>query len=142
VSAAVNHDKVVPLIDSNIARIDWYLDKGMDQAAIAVADFIAGSLLFEFSLYRADKEFLNLLFNITQYEYFKNLGFTQVFFTRQGDLDKKTIVKTIKNIAESHQKDFPLLVPAVNTLDFLDVPSFAKSYLMLVRNLDFTKKEV
>ncbi len=142
VSAAVNHDKVVPLIDSNISRIDWYLDKGMEQAAIAVADFIAGSLLFEFSLYRADKEFLNLLFNITQYDYFKKLGFTQVFLTAQGDLDKKTIVKTIKNIAESHKKDFPLLVPAVNTLDFSDVPNFAKSYLMLVRNLDFTKKEV
>ncbi|MEM9092751.1 MAG: hypothetical protein AAGC93_28990, partial [Cyanobacteria bacterium P01_F01_bin.53] len=84
----------------------------------------------------------HLFFQIIEADYFKNLGFSQVYYdTSTEQFLQKNIKRAIKDIAEKNREKYFRLQPNVNSLNFSNLPAFAKSYLLMIRDLDMTKRD-
>ncbi len=140
ITPSVTHDRVVSFIDGELKHMDWYCENNYKMVAMAIPGFIVGYCLFNFASPRPDRDFLHLFYEITEYQYFKDLGFTINYVDEEsGKLNKKVIKKAIEKIVDKNQGAFPKLSPSMSALNFSSMTEFAKSYLQMVRNLDLTK---
>lgn len=140
ITPSVTHDRVVSFIDGELKNMDWYCENKYMEVAMAIPGFIVGYCLFNFAAPRPDRDFLHLYYQITEREYFKNLGFDLKFTEEEtGHLSKKAIKKAIEKIVDKNEGVFPKLSPSLSTLNYDSMTEFARSYLMMVRNLDLTK---
>ena len=136
----VNHDRVVSFIDGELHHMDWYLDNGYPNVAMAIPGYIVGYCLFNYAIPKPDHDLFHLYYQITQAEYFRDLGFSVPF--RDGDrLNKRAIRKAIEEIVEENGRNFSRLHPSYSSLQYESLPSFAKSFLHMVRQLDMTKSD-
>jgi len=140
ITTPMNHDRVVSFIDGELHNMDWYKANGHYAIAMAVPGYIVGYCLFNYAIPRPDRDFFYLYFQITQPEYFRELGFTIDYCdpeTRQ--LNRRSIKRAIDNIVSKNEEQYPKLSPATGSLNFQSLVDFAKTYLLMVRNLDMTK---
>lgn len=136
----INHDRVVDFIDAELDSMDWYKENNHDKIALAIPGYIIGYCMFYFAVPKPDRQLFHLFYQITNPKYFHALGFTTQFYnTETRSFHKKNIRKAIDKIASDNRNSFPKLNPAVNTLSFRSTLDFAKSYLLMIRNLNMTR---
>ncbi len=135
------HDALASLIEGELSNMDWYEANKHDSVALAIPGYIVGFALFNYALPKADRELLVFYYHIFEPALFSSLGFTPQYFNPQtGAFDQKAIKKGIKDIVE-HSIDTSLkLTPDYGSLDFKTPAKFARSYLLMIKNLDFIKK--
>ena len=142
ITTPVNHDRVVSFIDSELSHMDWYRENGHDDYAIAVPGYIVGYSLFNYAVPKPDRDLFHLFFKITKANYFRELGFSYQYVDDTGtQLNKKNIKKAIDRIVDENKSKYYKLNPAVSSLRFDSMLSFIKSYLLMIRNLDLTKRD-
>lgn len=142
ITTPVNHDRVVSFIDNELGNMDWYRENGHDDYALAVPGYIVGYCLFNYAVPKPDREFFHLYFKITEAAYFQQLGFTyECVDTDENHLHKKNIKRAIDRIVEENKSKYYKLSPATGSLRFDSMLSFVKSYLLMIRNLDLTKRD-
>jgi hypothetical protein len=73
--------------------------------------------------------------------FFKDLGFTLVYSDAQERLDKRAILQGIKQITDQYRPQYPQLRPGQHLLDFASHTLFAKSFLLMVKDLNLIKAE-
>jgi hypothetical protein len=140
ITPSVTHDRVVSFIDGELAHMDWYCENNYKKVAMSIPGFIVGYCLFNFAAPRPDRDFLHLYYQITESDYFKNLGFTINFVDEEtGSLNKKSIKKAIERIIDKNEGVYPKLSPSLSSLKYDSMTEFARTYLLMVRNLDLTK---
>ena len=140
VSPAVPHQNLVTLIDGELPNMEWPLQQNHMVLALAVPQYIAGFALFHYAPPKPDREFLHLFFQIMEPPFFRDLGFQIPFIDTEGRLNKAEILKAVKNIRDINRADYPRCKPNVDLLDFGSEALFAKSYLLMVRDLDLTRE--
>lgn len=133
---AVPHGTLASFINGELANMEWPLQQGYDALAFAVPQYVAGFTLFHQAPPKPDRDFLHLFFQITESGFFRELGFHIPFTDASGKLQKTEILKEIKRIAERNRAQYPRLRPDVNRLDFASMTLFAKSYLLMLKDLD------
>jgi hypothetical protein len=142
ITTPVNHDRIVSFIDNNLNNMDWYKENGYEVIALSIPSYIVGYCLFNYAVPRATRDFFLLYFQVIERDYFNDLGFTLKFWdTNNKRLNKKGIKKGIDKVVDKNKAQFNKIDPILSTLEFDSVTSFAKSYLLMVRNLDMTKVE-
>ncbi len=141
VNPAVNHGSVVALIDGELPNMEWPLQQNHEVLALAVPQYIAGFALFHYAPPQPVRAFFHLFFQIMEPAFFKNLGFTVTFADGAGRLDKRAILQGIKQITDQYRPQFPQLRPDQHALDFASHTLFAKSYLLMVKDLNLIKAE-
>ncbi|HMQ47619.1 MAG TPA: hypothetical protein PKA00_05840 [Saprospiraceae bacterium] len=140
ITHSVNHDRISSFIDAELYHIDWYMEHGHTQIALSIPGYIVGYCMFNYAVPKPDREYFHLYYQIMEPAYFNKLGFSpQYYDPGTGQFDKKGLIKAIKKIASDNKLSFPKLHPATGTLAFDNLAVFAKSYLLMVRNLDMTK---
>ncbi len=138
----INHDRIVDFIDSELDSMDWYKNNKHEKIALSIPGYIVGYCMFYFAVPRPDRELFHLYYQITNPKYFRALGFSEVFFnTETKSFNKKAIRKAVDQITSRNKQAYPQLYPAVSSLSFNSPLDFAKSYLMMIRNLDMTRVE-
>lgn len=138
----VNHDRVVDFIDGELHHMDWYKDNGHQRIALSVPGYIVGYCMFNYAVPKPDRDFFHLYFRITQHKYFSDLGFSSDYYEPDAEkFNKKAIRKSIESIVTANQKTYQRLDPAIGSLQFQSMADFARSYLLMVRNLDLTRIE-
>ncbi|HLP92639.1 MAG TPA: hypothetical protein VK168_01315 [Saprospiraceae bacterium] len=137
---AVPHGTVASFIDGELANMEWPLQQGHDALAAAIPQYIAGFILFHQAPPRPDRAFLHLFFQITESDFFRQLGFKIPFTDESGRLNKAEILREIKRLAEQYRSDYPKLKPDVQGLNFASHTLFAKSYLQMIKGLDVTRE--
>ncbi len=136
----VEHEQIVTVIDAQLQQLDWYLNNGHENVALAIPGYVVGYCLFNFAVPRPDHDLFHLYYRITEADYFESLGFTQHFIDLDsGKLDKKAIRKAIGRIAGQNSQNYPKLRPDTSVLEFSDLPRFARSFLHMLRQLDLSK---
>jgi hypothetical protein len=136
------HDALVALIDGELPNRDWYEQNGHPNVALAVPSYIIGHALFTYSLPKPDRELLSLYYKIFESDFFKSLNYTPQYLNAMtGVFDQKAIKTAIKAITDGHLDKFPRLAANLTILDFKSPSKFAASYLMMLRELDFTPKD-
>ncbi len=139
----INHDRIVDFIDNELGSMDWYQDNGHYKVAMAIPGYITGYCVFYFAVPRPDRDLFHLYYQITNPNYFKALGFSFNYFdTETKDFNKKAIRKAIEQIAYDNKVSFPKLNPDIGSISFKSPLDFAKTYLLMIRNLDMTRVEV
>ena len=134
------HERLRSLIDSDLNNMDWYVDNRHHEVALSVTGYIVGYSLFNFALPAPDRELLILYYKIFNQDFFRKLGF-EVAFINEGVLDKKSILKAVKTIKSKYQANYPNLKMDTRILNFDSDVSFAKSFLIMLRQMDVSKKK-
>lgn len=142
ITMPVSHDRVVSLIDAELHQMDWYLDNGYEKIALAIPGFICSYCMFIYAIPHPGRELFHLYFEITESDYFRDLGFPNYYFdSATNTFDKKAIRKAIRRIVDKHRDRFHKLIFPTGSLDFSSLAHFARSYFQIIRNLDMTKVE-
>ena len=142
ITSPVTHERVSGLIDEVLHHMDWYKDNGYDKIALAIAGYIVGNCLFNYAVPKPVKEFYTLYFQIVEANYFKKLGFKKMLYNAQTQqLEKKAIKNKIKKIAAKNKKKYPSLDPNLGNLNFSSLGDFVKSYLLMIKELNMTRRD-
>ncbi len=142
ITTPVNHDRVVGIIDGELGNMDWYKDNGYAKIALAVPGYIIGFCLFNYAITKPDRDFFHLYFQIQETAYFQKLGFQVDFYDASAQLlNKKAIRRAIDQIVYENKAQYGMLNPVLSNLNYHNIVEFAKSYLLMVRNLDMTKTD-
>ena len=136
------HDALVSLIYGELQNMDWYEANKHESVALAIPGYIVGFALFSFALPKPERALLAFYYNVFEPTFFSALGYTpQYFNSTTGVFDQKALKHSIKEIVDAHLEMYPKLAPDYITLDFKTPAKFARSYLLMLKNLDFYKKE-
>lgn len=142
ITTPVNHDRIVSFIDNNLNNMDWYEENGYSTIAMAIPAYIVGFCMFNYAVPGASRDFFLLYFQVIEQAYFDALGFNlNLRDQKSGKLDKKRIKRAIERVVEKNKPVYTKLNPIYSILKFDSLPAFAKSYLLMVRNLDMTKAD-
>jgi len=135
-----SHDRVRNFIDGELGNMRWFRQNGYLDTALAVPGYIVGYCLFNYAIPLPDRAFFHLYYQIMEPEYFRDLGFSEIYYDlEKKTFDKKGIRRSIRNIVKTHREKFPKLNPEISNLDFTDCAGFARSYLMMIRNVNMMK---
>ncbi len=135
ITTSVEQAKVVAFIEGEIHNMDWYHENGHDEIALAVPGYIIGYCMFNYAVPKPVRDLFILYYQIIESEYFTALGFTAKYVD-EGKLQKRSIKQAIEIITKRHRQDFPNLDPNTRNLDFGSKQSFAKSYLLMIHQLN------
>ena len=142
ITGPVTHERVSGLIDEVIHHMDWYNENGYDKIALAITGYIVGNCLFNYAVPKPVKELYTIYYQIVEPEYFRNLGFNTELYDPQNEVfHKKNISNRIKEITHSHKRFYPEMSPDLSQLNYNNLADFAKSYLLMIRNLNLTRVE-
>lgn len=138
INQAVNHDRLVALIDGELPNMEWHLQQNHAELALAVPQYVAGYSLFHYAPPLPDRDLLHLFFQITEQAFFKSLGFQTDLLDENGLPERRNVTAAVKNIFDANKTRYPKLRTDFNALNFSSMPLFAKTYLELIRNLDLS----
>ena len=142
ITVPVNHDRVRSFINGEINNMDWYQEHGHLDIAMAIPGYIVGYCLFYYSVPEPVQELLHLYYQIIYADYFKALGFSPLLFQKESTtFAEKAIKIKIKKIVDKYEDKFPRLDPKFKHLKYTTIDAFAKSYLLMIRDLDMTKSD-
>jgi hypothetical protein len=134
------HKQVYDFVLQEMAKTDWYEQNNMPDIVIAVYEYIVGYSFFNFGMQYPSTDFLTLFYNITNQEYFKEIGFNKTYISSDNQrLDKNNIEDKIREVLKKGKKDFPKLDFLTNNLRYADLKQFAKSYLNEFTYLNYSK---
>lgn len=135
------HDKLIEFIDGELHNMDWYAENRHYTVALAIPGYIAGYGLFNYAFQPPLQELLHLYFHIMEPDFFKMLGFERVYFNKkEGNFDKRGLRKALSEIESRHKERFPKLEIDARQLNLQSPHGFAKSYFLMLRALDLTRK--
>lgn len=140
ITAPSSHDRLSSYIDNEIGNMDWYQDNGHTEVAQSIIGYIVGYCLFNFALPAPDKELLHLYFCIMHQDYFNDLGYSYTY-QQDGKLNKSEVLHGIEEVIQRHKADFTELTFQKKSLNFNSKLTFAKSFLLMVKQLNLTRIE-
>jgi len=139
ITTAVGHNKVAAFINGELHNMNWYLDNKYPEAALGVPGYIVGYCLFNFAVPVPVREYFHLFYMITEQQYFKSIGYVNTFIKKNGKVEHRKIKSKIESIAKKHKITYPSLSPKTSILKFSSVAEFARSYLLMIQELDLTE---
>ncbi|MBX2891573.1 MAG: hypothetical protein KF734_11630 [Saprospiraceae bacterium] len=140
INPPVHHDTIVNLIEGELPNMEWPLQQNFEVLALAVPQYVAGFALFHYAPPKPDRELFHLFFQIMEPSFFRELGFKIPFVDVSGRLHRGEIVKAIRNVAERNRPQYPRLRPDTDKLDFASPVLFAKSYLLMIKDLNLIRE--
>ncbi len=136
ITTPVNHDRIARFIEAELPNMDWYLENGHDAVALAVPGYITGYSLFYYAPPRPVKNLLQLFYAITEPGYFHDLGYAFPFYSPENKkLRPRAIKEAINRVITENRADFPKLRASSGSLNFENLPAFARSFLLLIKDL-------
>ncbi len=138
ITAPTAHDRVKELIDDELQNMDWYVQNNYENVGLAIPSYIAGYCLFNYAIPLPVKQLFTLYYQIFEHTYFESLGFKQTFWTDTA-LHKGNIKSAILEIEQEMREDFPEFRPNTRMLVFTSPAHFAKSYMLMIKELDVKK---
>jgi hypothetical protein len=140
--APKGHDSLASGIEGELPNMDWYEENKHDKVALAVTGYIVGNALFNYALPKPIKQLLELYYRILEPQYFNDLGFSPSFWDSEKQVFKQKEIKNeVRHLVERTKDSFPNLSPDLGQLDFSTPCRFARTYLLMIKNMDFTPKK-
>jgi len=141
ITSPVNLDKIVSFINGELGNMDWYRENNHEKVALAIPGYITGYCLFNYAVPKPIRELFLLYFQISETEYFKKLGFTNVYWKDQKTLDAKAIKKAFEGIHHTNKYLYPKFKINESAIDFTSFPMFSKTLLQQFQHFDLTKRD-
>jgi hypothetical protein len=89
-----------------------------------------------------DRALFHLLYRCLEPHFFQQLGFKETLANPEsGRLDKNNIIEAIKAIKNKYRVQYPAFKPDGNRLEYASPVLFARSYLLMIKDLDLRLAE-
>jgi len=138
VTAPTSHRQYITFADSELSKMDWYMDNKHPKIARSIPDYIVGYSLFNYALPAPLKKLLHCYYEILEPAFFKALEYN--LNLRKGQtLNQQAIKKRILATAKIYNEEYPHYSPNVKMLDFTNDVLFSKSFIQMTRELNLTK---
>lgn len=124
-------------ISESLLKIRWYKNNRYNQIIPTIYKYISFYILYNHGLQYVTKELLHTLVEIQNPEFFKKLGYDELYNKESGDFAKRTIISRIEDIIVPHQDRFKLLEPFGDELNFSSLNEFSNSFYLELQNLNF-----
>jgi hypothetical protein len=132
------HQRLAEIIDAQMSDFDWYYENKYFAFANGICGYVVGYSLYSYSLPEPSRDLLKLFYRIVENDYFKQLGFSEVF--KNGDIFyKNRIQAAINSVISQHRSRYPDLKIDFKILQYDDISLFSKSFLMMIRNIDYNE---
>ncbi len=141
ITGTISGKKMNEFIDTEISYIQWYIQNGYKDVAMTVCSYVVGYLLFNYTVPKPAFQLFNLYYRIIECDYFQRLGFTELYNSADDRFEQNRIKSILKEIESSNRDEYPKLNFELDTLNFNNPVEFARSFVLFVRNIDFTKKK-
>ncbi len=138
ISMPEGHQRFVEIVDAQLTDFDWYYQNKHLAYANAICGYVVGYALYSFALPEPTRDFLKLYYMISENEYFISLGFGTRYLAKGLPL-KHAVIDSIRDITKSFAAEYPDLNPSYKSLQYDDMNLFGKSYLMMVRDLNYNE---
>jgi len=135
ITTSVDQTKVVAFIEGEVHNMDWYIENSHPEVALAVPGYIIGYCMFNYAVPKPVRDLFILYYQIIEFSYFTDLGF-KAEYVKGDEIKARPIKKAIGIIEKRHRKEFPNLDPNLGTLCFDSSVAFAKSYLLMIHQLN------
>lgn len=135
VTQVIAHDRLKGFIDEVIKEHDWYVRNKHYDVALAMTGYIVGYSLFYWAVPRPDRELLHLYYQIIESDFFDSLGY-DIDFYNDEKFNKYAIRREINEIIKSNKKQFDILVVDSYLLDYSNKHDFARSFLMMIHEME------
>jgi hypothetical protein len=137
---AGNHKRYQELFESEMKHFQWYMDNGYKDYVLDIPNYIAGLLLYTYSMPLPDKYLLHILLRVLNNDLFVSLGFTS-FIRANGSLDKKKIIASVEEKFKSFEDSYKNLDFDASNISFENLYTFAYSYMSYIYQLNLEKNE-
>lgn len=141
ITNAIAHDQLIAQIDSQINQLDWFAQNDYPDVAIAVADYIIGNALFNYAVPEPDKALFQVYFHVTEWELFQKMGFSAQVYDAEKGILKRGVKSLIERVENKYKARFPHFRPKSSSIDMSSKVAFARSFLMMVRELNLREVE-
>jgi phage antirepressor YoqD-like protein len=135
VTQVVAHERLAGFIDEVIKEHDWYVRNKHFDVALAMTGYIVGYSLFYWAVPRPNKELLHLYYEIIESDFFDELGYDFDYYDKDK-FNKYAIRKAINEIIKSNKKQFDVLIIDITLLDYTTKHDFARSFLMMIHEME------
>jgi glycerol-3-phosphate cytidylyltransferase-like family protein len=136
VTMPVHHDSVQAFIDGEMSNMEWYIKHENYDVALSSGSYVVGYCLFNYAVPLPIRAFFHLFYQITESDYFLNLGYRFDLYKDENQSFNKTAIRhEINAIVKRHRKNYPNLKPQIEGLDFRNLGTFAQSYLEMTSQL-------
>lgn len=132
--------RIQEFIESEIKNMDWYYENDHHEFALSIPSYIVGYSLFNYSMPAPMRDLFNLFYQVTQYDFFINLGIDGGYFKNEK-VSVSKIKKEIKSILEKHEDEYPKMKSDLRILNFSNMCLLSKSFLRMVQLINFERKD-
>ncbi len=133
------HQKFAGMVDAHRNDLQWYFDNQHLQHVQAIAGYLIGYSLYAFSLPEPTKALLFMYFRIIENEFFQKLGYTEkLIFDDVRHL--KQIKQEIAHTLTAFREEYGKVNADTSILDMSNAAAFSRSYLIMVRNLQYEEE--
>jgi hypothetical protein len=139
VAQAVSHDAFIQQLDSELPQIDWYIRSEQERVSEAICNNIVGFCSLNCTLPKPVQALFHLYFEILEADFFQKIGFNASYYKDDKSFNVQNIKAALQFITEENKIQYPQCKPSTETIDFSARTLFAKSYLMMIRNLDLSR---
>lgn len=138
ITTLVNHAMIADFIKGELPNMDWYYEHGYHDIALAVPGFVVGYCLFNYALPKPVRDLMHLYIHITEADFFEQLGIPSPW-RQAGTLQPRAVRQAIARIVAANKKEYPGLNPATSSLQFKDLPTFARTFLNMIAEMEVIK---
>ena len=125
----VSSERLRSFLKEEVEKMDWYVQQGHREVALAIPNFIIGYCLFHFALPGPFSLFFQLYFEVMESEFFAALGFNPRL-SQGGIPEKASILNLLKGYVKDQHINYPTLEFPLKSIRFDSAFHFSKSYIL------------
>lgn len=135
ITKPINMQRIRGVVQGELSHMDWYSENRHKEIALGIPGYIVGNCLFNYAVPKGVLDLFKLYFEVLEPEYFDQLGFSNEYKNGDEQLNSRAIKKEIKQIAQLNKHLYAEFNPNTNLLNFDSKIKFAKSFLMMIKDL-------
>jgi len=123
-------------IEQEINKMDWYIQNGHREIALAIPGYIVGYSLFHYALPGPFAPFFQIYYEVLESDYFKKLGFKPAL-SYDGKPAKLEVDRILKEVVRKYKKIYPDLKFDAEGIRYDSAFHFSKSYLAALCQIEW-----
>ncbi|MFT7604250.1 MAG: hypothetical protein ACI8VT_001824 [Saprospiraceae bacterium] len=139
ITKPINLQRIRGIIEGELPHMDWYKENDHQSIAKAIPGYIVGNCLFNYAVPKVVLDLFKMYFMVMEPDYFDQLGFKNQYFDSESDkFSARKIKKEIRDIVQANKQLYYALHPDIGLLKFTSKLDFAKSFLIMIKEMELT----
>ena len=140
VTVPTSYEQYKTFAQAELANMDWYVDNKYKLVGRSIPSYIIGYSLFNYALPRPLTKLFHLYYMVTECAFFRELGFSCKYQDEKGALNDREIKNSLSDIRQEFKEQFPQFNPKKYNLNYQNLESFSKSFIVMTLNLNLDKE--